>query len=341
MRKNKNRPPTKNKAQKPTPPVPIISLRTEDKKLLKAMSKQKLFNVNGYSNHNKIPHSTTRTRIKKLARLGLAEDKFAEKTITKRGLIYLENTNQIEKKGVGTSRLEGRKNQLSTHWHKFILPIKDKSKFREERLEQLDHKGIKDNKLPNLHQKIITLDDAKIIINPKQIIISLYDVITENVDDSDIKCLTRAIEYAEKLKSFGLETEGVMVEKAHWARIDSALSNFIYEKVDTRYFLTLSDGSKFWIDNSPDKYGNRNKEDETDNKLVRQRVDNFLDKVGIGDIDLNDINKIKDSLGFITKLESARLMDKVEENKLTRLKLEKNKLGLGRSEINFIPGYIR
>jgi len=326
---------------KPSPSPPIVSLGKKERHLLIAMSKVGILNVNNYSDKNKIARSTTRTRIKKLARLRLVEDKYAEKRITKMGVIYLENTNQIEKmgvgRGVGTSRQGGRKNQLSTHWHKFTLPIKNKSKFRIESLERLDHTGIKENKLPNLHQIIVTLNEAKIIINPKQIIISLYDVVTKDVDDSDIKCLARAVEYAEKLKSFGLETEGIMIERGHWARIDSALSNFIYDKIDNRYFLTLSDGSKFWIDNSPDKDGNRKKEDETDSKLVRKRIDSFLDRIGTGDIDLNDINKIKDSLGFITKLESSRLMDKMEENKLKRAKLKVGQANIIKANI---PGYI-
>ncbi len=334
MKRGKNRPPTKNGLRKASPSPPMVSCGREERKLLREMSSGKRLNVNGYSDSNKIARSTTRTRIKKLARMGFVKDKEACKTITRKGLIYLENTNQIEKQGVGSSRQGGRKNQLSTHWHKFTLPIKDKSKFREESLERLDHTGIKNNDLPNLHQTIVTLDDAKIIINPKKVIISLFDVVTDNVEDSDIKCLSRVIEYAEKLKSLGLETEGVMVERAHWARIDSALSNFLYDKVDNRYFLKLSDGSRFWIDNSPDKDGNRKREDETDNKLVRERLDNFLDKIGTGDIDLGDIDKIKDSLGFITKLEAARLTDQVEENKLKRMKLEVRKVEV--TEVNEI-----
>ena len=302
------------------------------------MSNGKRLNVNGYSDSNKIARSTTRTRIKKLARIGLVKDKEAEKTITKKGLIYLENTNQIEKEGVGTSRKGGRKDDLSAHWKKFTLVISDKTKFRKQYLEKLDHTGIKENRLPNLHQIIVTLDDAKIIINPKKVILSLYDVVTSNQDDSDIECLTRAVEYAEKLKSFGLETEAVMVERGHWARIDSALSNFIYDKVGSRYFLELSDGSKFWVDNSPDEYGNRNKEHESDNKVVIERVDNFLNEVGTGKIDLSDINKIKDSLGFITKLEAARLTDNIEENKLKRASMELR----GQNIINTqIPSYIQ
>lgn len=302
---NKNRPPTKRRDKKPTPSLPIVALRKEERNLLIEMSNGKRINVNGYSNCNKIPRSTTRTRLKKLDRLGLIDDKEACKTITKRGIIYLENTNQIEKEGVGNSRQEGRKNQLSTHWHKFILPITDKTKFREISLERLNHKGIKENNLPNLHQVIVTLDDAKIIINPKKVIISLYDVVTENVEDSDIKCLSRAVEYAEKLKSLGLETSGIMVEKGHWARIESDLADWLYRNVDERYYLELSDGSKFYIDCS----GGKPPEDEATKKQVRENIDKALNKIGIGDVDLSDINKIKDSLGSITEFEAIHTTD--------------------------------
>ena len=308
------------------------------------MSKVDRLNVNGYSDKNKIPRSTTRDRVRKLARLGLAEDNYAEKKITKQGLIYLENTNQVEKKGVGNSRQGGRKNQLSTHWHKFSIPIKDRSKFIREKLERiLNTENIIDNKLPNLHQIIITLEDAKIIINPKQVKINLLDYVSDDIEESDMSYLPRVVEYIEKLKKTGLELDTLNVEeKGHWARIESVLADFLY-KIDERYYLELSDGSKLWIDHSPDKYGNRKAEDETNNKIVRERVDSHLNRIGTGEIDLSDIDKIKESLGFITKLESTRLMDKIEESKLMRLKLEKNNVEnkIGVTELNLTPGYIQ
>ena len=128
----------------------------------------------------------------------------------------------------------------------------------EERLNTIKTNGFKENKLANLHQVIVDFEDAKVVINPKQIRINLFDVISENVEDSDMKCLSRAIEYAEIIKKLGIETEGVMIEKGHWARIESSLSDFLYNKVDNRYFLELKDGSKFWIDHSDGK-----QEDET------------------------------------------------------------------------------
>lgn len=335
MKKDIIRPPTKKRVTKTSPSDPMVSLRDGEKSILIEMSKVGRMNVNGYSDYNKVARSTTRTRIKKLARLGLVDDKFAEKSITKRGMIYLENTNRIEKQGVVSSRQEGRKEQLSTHWHKFQLPITNKSNFNIASLDRLNHKGVKENKLRNLHQTIIVLDDAKIVIGPKQVIINLFDVITDNVEDSDLRCLDRAVEYAEKLKSLGLETSGVMLERGHWARLESQLADFLYTNVDKRYYLELEDGAKFFIDCS----GGKPPEDETDSKVVRERVDNFLTQVASNDFDLSDINKTKEVLGFITKLEAARLMDNIEENKLKRLSLERKELIT--PHINREVGYIR
>jgi len=322
----KNRPPTKNNNKKASLPLPIVSLREQERKLLKEMSNGKRLNVNGYSDYNKIPRSTTRTRLKKLDRLGLVDDKETCKTITKRGLIYLENTNQIEKEGVGSSRQEGRKNQLSTHWNRFELLIEDKQKFRKESLERLNHKGIKENKLHNLHQIFITLDDAKIIINPKRIYIDLYEVLTEDTEESDMKCLNRAVEYAEKLKSFGLKTSGVMVEKGHWARIESNLADFLYKNVDEKYELILEDGSKFFIDCS------KVLEDETDNKIVRKNIDKALNKIGIGDIDFDDIDKIKESIGSIARFEAIKSVKNNTE--MSRVSLMLNSITKQISDIN-------
>lgn len=269
-------------------------------------------------------NSLNRLDIKQFVKRELADNQ-----ITRKGKVYLNATNR----GVQNSRREclDSKN-LSTHYHTFTLPIKDRTKFNIEKLNTIETEGYKENKLANLHQVIVDFQDAKIIINPKEIRINLFDVITENTKESDMDCLSRVVEYAEIIKKLGIETKGAMVERGHWARIKSVLSDFLYNKVDERYFLELKDGSKFWIDHSGGK-----QEDETNNKVVRERIDNFLNQVSSSDFDLNDINKTKEALGFITKLESTRLMDKIEENKLTRLKLENNKI---EPQVDSIPGYI-
>lgn len=325
--------PTENKGVKPTPSVPLTSLKERDNLLLKELSKNEKgrFNVKEYSRINSIPRSTIYDILNKLERFDLVirEKGFGISKITEKGKIYLDNINW----GVGSLRRECRDNQnLSTHYHKFTLPIIDRKKFRIESLKQLKNRGIKENKLANLHQIIIKFEDANIVINPKEVRIHLFDILTGDVEDSDLNSLTRAIKYAEILANKGLETEGMMVEEGHWARVDSILADFIYNKVDKRYFLELENGSKFWIDCS----GGSKPEDETNNKIIRERVDNFLNQVSNNDFDLNDINKIKESLGFITKLESSRLQDQIEENKLKRLQIKESKSKNFETKLNFI-----
>lgn len=347
MEKEIERPPTKKLSKEMTHSPPKISLADGEVKLLIEMSNGKRLNVNNYSDYNKIARSTTRTRLKKLDRIGLVNDKFAEKTITTKGLIYLKNTNRIGNNGVVGSRQEGRKEQLSTHWHKFKLKIESKPNFLINRLKKLNYLELKENKLTNLYQIILTLNDAKIIINPKQVIISLFDTITDNSDDSDIKCLDRALEYAQRLREIGLETSELMLEEGHWARIESKLADWLYQNVDKRYYLELEGGKKFWIDCS----GRKRPEDETNDKVVRQNIDESLDLLGNGKIKLSDINLLKQdtellkeiainntiSTNALAKIESLRVQERISENNLKTKQLELNRI---ETEFTGIPNYI-
>jgi predicted transcriptional regulator len=304
---NKNRHPTEKLGQKPTPPDPLLSCGKKEVELLRYLfnTQNARFNIKEYARINKIPRSSVYEILNRLETKGLAERLLGDNKISKQGKIYLETTNRVSEKGVGNSRRGCREiNKLSTHYHKFKLPILDKKNFRIEKINKLNHKGFKENKLSNLHQIIIDFEDAKVIINPKQVIISLFEVLTNSVEESDIKSLSRILDYEKILRKIGIITEGVMTEEGHWARMQSALSDFISEKVDNRYFLKLEDGSKFWIDHS-----NGKQEDETDNKLVRTRIDNFFNQVGTMDVDLKDLDKMKETIGMLIKLESMKAVN--------------------------------
>jgi hypothetical protein len=67
-------------------------------------------------------------------------------------------------------------------------------------------------------------------------------------------------------------------------------------------------------------------------------VDNFLNQVSSNDFDLTDINKVKEALGFVAKLEVARLQDEIETTKLKRQQLEKEKITFIAGKE--IPGYL-
>lgn len=331
MKKEKSRHYTKKKNKKLTSSHSTISIGERDAKMLKHLSSlgKGILNIKEYSRINKIPRSSVYEILNRLERKDFVIRKEFDNRITRKGEVYLKATNR----GVGKPRRECRDSKnLSTHYHTFTLPIKDKSKFRLKKLDSIENNGWKENKLANLHQVIVDFQDAKVIINPKEVRINLFEIVSENVEDSDMESLSRVIEYTEIIKNLGIETEGVMVERGHWARVESVLSKFL-RKIDKKYFLKLSDGSKFWIDNSDGHL-----EDETNNKVVRERVDNFLNQITSDDFDLSDINKIKESLGFITKLESARLMDNIEENKLRRLEL--TKVNIQKVDIDTTVNYI-
>lgn len=307
----KVRHPTRKKVVNPTHSDTYVSIASGERRLLRYLYKinNSRFNIRDYSiNIAKIPRSTVYDYINKLARYGFIKRELANNKITKKGMIFLQSS---EKEGVEASRRVCRKKEkLSTHYHKFKLPISDKRNFNNYRIKELEAEDVKENKLHNLHQTIIHFNDATIVINPKQLIINLYDIISDNVEDSDLESLNRAIEYAEKLRKVGIITEGILVEEGHWARIDSILGELLYEKVDNKYCIDLGDGKKFWIDHSLGK-----KEDETNDKVVRERVDKFLTEVSNNDISLLDIDKITKSLGFISKLESTRLLNEIDIRK--------------------------
>lgn len=304
--KNKTRHPTRKKTQKPTHTHTPISCGTKEKALLQYLKENKeRFNIKAYSRLSKTPRTTIYDTLDRLAAKGLITRELANNNITTKGITFLDTSSGVSK-GVGKSRRECRENTtLSTHYHKFKLPISDKINFSTSRITELNPLNWYENKLHNLHQIIINFEDAKIFINPKQLIIHLPDMITKNVEEADFKAISRAIEYAKRFISIGVITEGLLVEEGHYARIESALSDFLYTKVDNRYFLDLGEGRKFWIDHS------NKREDETNDKAFRERIDTFLYDVSTTDYLVSDIDKLVTSLGFITKIESSRLLKEI------------------------------
>jgi len=292
--------PTRKTMSNPTDPPQTISCGTKDKGLLIHLLKNQnsRFNLRSYSNKMGVSRSSIYDMLNRLKRKGFVSRETANNKITEKGKIYLSSIGNV---CVGSSRGGCRTfGNLSTHYHKFKLPRSDKKDFNRNKLKLLNPLDIKDNKLHNLHQ---------IIINPKIVIINLFDIITEDVSDSDLQSIDRMLEYVKKLSSVGLQLEGSILEEGHWARIESHLSDFLFNKVDNKYFLDLGNNKKFWIDHS-DK-----REDETNDKEVRERFDSFLTDMVNSDAMISDIDKIIKALSFITKIEATRMKRQMDLNK--------------------------
>ena len=280
--------------------LPKLSIGKKERKLLQYLlnNKDSRFNIKNYSRISKTPRSSIYDMLNRLIKKGLVEKpSVSNHAITNNGITTLE----VLKGGVETSRLQCRKGQLSTHYLRYKLPISDKTNFNKSRIKELNPLKQKTLNLKNLTQFYIYFEDGTIIVNPKSIYIRIHDIIAEDTEEAQFEAFNKAIEYMSKLSKIGLKTEGIELEQGHYARIESLLADFL-SKIDNRYFLDLGNKKKFWIDSSPPN----EKEDETNDIKIRERVDQFMEDMINSDTLVSDIDKIVKALGFVTKIECAR-----------------------------------
>ena len=186
------------------------------------------------------------------------------------------------------------------------MTIFSKNYFSSDRLNEMVPNGTHKVKWNNDFIYYAYFDDGTIIINPKQVSIRIHDIIAEDTEEAHFKAFNKALGYMDKISKIGIKTASIELEPSHYERIDSYLAEFL-EKIDKRYFLDLGNGKKFWIDYSKDK-----RNDETNDEQIRKRVDDFMDDVINSDVLVSDIDKIIKALGFVTKIECARLKKEIK-----------------------------
>lgn len=328
----------RKKSTKSSPPVPIISLTDEELKLLKATNKTGRFNINNYSDMFKIPRSTTRSRLKKLDRIGLISYEFADVKIIKTGNIYLENVQELNKNASRVvARKQAKRGELSAHWHKFSFKIINRKQFREERLNFLNCSWKENKGMKNWNELIIYFNDATIIIKPKTLILELKDMVEKDTSEVNSKCLRRMMEYSELLNSIGIKLGQIVIERGHWARVDSLLADIIYKKIGNKYYLLDENGKKiFHIDFSADETGRRKKEDETHDKVARENLDYNIDQQLNDKYDFDKINSnekgIKDHNQVTDR--AIRTLGQYDKQISLHLSVEQRKLILAEKQIN-------
>lgn len=288
-------------------PLPSFSVKDKDLALLKYLynNRDERFYVKAYARLKNMPRSSVYDGLKRLKKFGLVDHN--EFYPGSNGGNFKINFKGIEAlgvsdRGVGLSRRGcrvGEKN-LSVHLHKFTLPISDRNGFNEDLVKVLNPLESSVNSIQNLKQHILKFDGYNVIINPKCVVVHVEEVLGVDVDDVSYKCLNRVIDIARDLLRVNIITEGVMVERGHWARIESYLSGFL-ERIDNRYFLDLGGGRSFWIDHS-DKL-----EDETNDSAVRERVDDFMEDMIKSEGKVSDIDKIVRALNYVSRIEVARV----------------------------------
>lgn len=274
---------------------PFISTGNKSKTLLNAlyMSRDERFNVKNYYRISGVPRSTIYSMLDTLIKKGFViKHNVGNYRITNKGTEYLQLAMSST-----PSRSECRDSikNMSMHYIKYKLLIKDKTKFSESRISELNPIRWKPLELRNQRILYIYFEDSTVIIHPKCVLIRIHDILAENAEEAEIMAFNKAMKHIIKLNKIGLQEQSISLDSAHFARVKSILSEFL-GKIDDKYFLDLGDKKKFWIDTS-----NENQEDETNDIIVRKRVDQAMQDIMKNDIDLTEIKEQRKILGMITK----------------------------------------
>lgn len=303
---------------RPTP----VSLGELDRRVLGFMFRNPgdRFNVRRFSHEHNLARSTVQSVIERLQRHGFAQkDHYGNATITHSGKCAFEaiskyNSNYFpyadgprrECRDFGEKFINDKSVNLSTHYTKFVAPILDRNRFDPGSLARVGTYEV--NQMQNWLQYIVYLEGATIIINPRQVVIRVHDILTGDAEEAHFKTLTRAVEALAKVRALGLETDRIELEAAHYARIESHLADSL-AKIDGRYFLDLGDGKKFWIDRSLGKL-----EDETNDLVSRERLDNLLRDAMTTDSRLSDLDKMKDLMGLMVRMQALQMMQNLPQS---------------------------
>jgi len=276
--------------------TPSFPMEKKEKHLLSALKncKELRFSVRNYALLNKIARSTVYDLLKKLEnKCFVKKENYGCWQITHKGNSVFTP--------VGNSRLPCRNDQLSSHFQTFKLPLKNKDKFNLNKLLNANPNNHKELKLMNLTINYFYFDDVTLILKPKVLEINIKEIISNSIEESTTITLNTALKYIDLLTGCGLTFENIVLDKGHYARVQSHLADFL-KNIDNRYKLDLGNGKKFWIDCS-DKL-----EDETNDIDTRERLDTFLtDALSCNSL-MSDIGKMKEVLGTIIKL---KVMDTI------------------------------
>ncbi len=287
---------TREKHNSPTPRPPLISLGKREIALLVYLknTSQERFNMRNYSTTFNIARSTVRDALDRLEKRGYVEHTdYGDWRITEKGL----NHESIAKCGVGSPRWECRGGaSLSQHYTTFFLPLTQKVSINQEILAKLNPERHHKIKLMNHEQEFLYFSDATIKFTPHKIIIRIHDITAGDVEETSFESMSKAMKYTQMLDAAGIKCEGMQLQSAHYARMNSLLGEFL-SKIDDRYFLDLGDGKKFWIDKSTGEI-----EDETNSEDVRSRLDEFMQDMLKSGSKMSDIEKMKEVLGLIVQM---------------------------------------
>lgn len=273
---------------------PLISCGTGELSILEFMSlnAKKPFNRRAFAKKFNLSPSTVYDRLLRLvAKEFVKKESTGVYVITEKGRNYALTQKEGGRIVSGGMSVRGN---YSQHSNRFVCDISDRSKFVAGSLCKLG--AYEELKMQNWSYLRLNNSDAVVTINPKQVVIYVEEIVSNNNEDAMRRTFDVAVKYVSDLRKLGLVLPSIRLEVSHYARMESVLSDLLVKRLG-RYELTLKTGESFWVDFSGNKL-----EDETDSQLLRSRLDDFLNDLTESNSLLSDVDKLKQITSDLVRL---------------------------------------
>ena len=151
-------------------------------------------------------------------------------------------------------------------------------------------------------------DTATLVIFPKCVVINIHEI-PGNTEDAQLQAFNQALEYIILLEKAGLFCQNIQLENTHYEYIKKELAQILQPK-GHNLSMDLGSGRLLWIDSSPteDNPAGETRSIESNDSEVRDKLKQFVQDLTDSDSRFNDIDKIKETLGYIASLELKRAM---------------------------------
>lgn len=303
MARNKHRPPTMKKARKPSPRPPVVSCGKTERTLLEYFAHKKQINET-FKRRTAARDlhwhpTTTSDRLKKLVTAGLL-DKVGIGTyvLTDTGKAFLQGTDAHH--GACRTSSPSVHDKISMHAIKYDLNVSSRKFFKWSALESLG--TVTPVPMKGWVYYKVEIPEGTLWIFPHKVTLNVNEVVSPDVELSLMRALNTAVDVTKRLEKVGIFSEGLHLDNAHYARIQSVLASALTQKLG-RYQYKLEDGSSYWIDFSSEQI-----EGETDSAALRQRVDQFIEDLPKSTHVLSDMQAIETDIQGLKEVAHMILM---------------------------------
>lgn len=272
--------------------LPFISLGREERKILREyLSPEKIpTSMRGRAQYFGVPRSTLYDIMKRL---------ISKKLLVQDGKTQRLGVTQLGRKILGETPVGSRqaaclgpRQNLSQHFIRFELYIKDRSFFRPEDLNKIGE--VRDPvPMKGWQYYQVFVDGDEIRVFPNTITIYVGEVMGSHVDETQLRALDRAANLAVLLEKVGLHVYGMKLDASHYERVGSILGDALLKNLG-KYYYELPDKRAFWVDFSGDKIN-----DESNDPMLRARVDQWIESLSSTTSDMRDVDKLRDITGAV------------------------------------------